>query len=576
MELELINVDKAFSGHVVFKNLNFDFSKCGLYVISGKSGCGKSTLLNILAGYENIDAGKRCVDSSVLIACIFQSYELIEELNVYDNIYLTKDRSLSFDFIEELGLTELLSRYPKELSQGQKQRVGIARALACCPQVIICDEPTESLDIENKERVLNLLKKLSQDCVVIVATHDISMLQDYADYQYVIEDNSLILQTPKQQAPTLTVEERKTSYHELKRIIHQMIHKRTMIQTLFLSLLIIFQIITFQINGILFQEKTSYQVINQNSLYVKTNGMNPDSLYKYGEIRPILNFDTLNLNNKIYKMNIYPLPTTSQNQLKDNQILINQNTAKVLMNEWQVNQESLINHQILLSYQMGSQIYQIECTIKDIIEEDLKDVKQIYYSYDGINSLLKQKRFSKEYPTQYDYLMKKGESFEIQCSSTQVQDYYQVLKGKSKLTVNHSIFTSLHQNQGQKDLYYVLFMIVQIILLAVSIIYIVYMTYQDTKKNQVGLSIIHASGVDLQLIKKRYFIEKLKYLLIVFISALFVCLILEWQFHQTKRSLICGLFVGVILCLYVLIFYIRLSKLHKNQISILLKDNKDE
>ena len=92
--------------------------------------------------------------------------------------------------------------------------------------------------------------------------------------------------------------------------------------------------------------------------------MNPDSLYKYGEIRPILNFDTLNLNNKIYKMNIYPLPTTSQNQLKDNQILINQNTAKVLMNEWQVNQESLINHQILLSYQMGSQIYQIEDVYK--------------------------------------------------------------------------------------------------------------------------------------------------------------------------------------------------------------------
>ena len=86
MELELINVDKAFSGHVVFKNLNFDFSKCGLYVISGKSGCGKSTLLNILAGYEDIDAGKRCVDSSVLIACIFKSYELIDEINVNDNI----------------------------------------------------------------------------------------------------------------------------------------------------------------------------------------------------------------------------------------------------------------------------------------------------------------------------------------------------------------------------------------------------------------------------------------------------------------------------------------------------------
>lgn len=120
-----------------------------------KSGSGKSTLLNILAGYEEIDSGQRIIDKDIHITSIFQTYELINELTVYENLKMLEDiynEDVSMDSImQQLGLQEIKDHYPYELSAGQQQRVGIARALMQKPQVIICDEPTESLDIENKK-----------------------------------------------------------------------------------------------------------------------------------------------------------------------------------------------------------------------------------------------------------------------------------------------------------------------------------------------------------------------------------------------------------------------------------------
>jgi len=91
---------------------------------------------------------------------IFQNYELIEELNVYDNIFLDRrEEPEDIKLLTRLGLDRLLQQYPDELSGGQKQRVGIARALISHPKIICCDEPTESLDVTNKEIVMKILKE---------------------------------------------------------------------------------------------------------------------------------------------------------------------------------------------------------------------------------------------------------------------------------------------------------------------------------------------------------------------------------------------------------------------------------
>ncbi len=179
--IRIQNAGKSFGTKKIFENLNLEISQPGFYVLWGKSGCGKSTFLNMIASLDSFDCGEIEIDAEVMT--IFQSYELIDELNVYDNIFLTrKMKESDRDLIEKLGLMPLLKQYPKELSGGQKQRAGIARALLRRPVIICCDEPTESLDIENQKIVLSILKEYSRNHIVLMATHQKNVISEYADH----------------------------------------------------------------------------------------------------------------------------------------------------------------------------------------------------------------------------------------------------------------------------------------------------------------------------------------------------------------------------------------------------------
>ena len=90
MSLKLINIHKEYQ-HVLFNQLNYQFSSPGFYLLTGKSGSGKTTLLNIIAGYENFQEGERIIDSDMTIACVFQNYEFIENLTMRENIYMPLD-----------------------------------------------------------------------------------------------------------------------------------------------------------------------------------------------------------------------------------------------------------------------------------------------------------------------------------------------------------------------------------------------------------------------------------------------------------------------------------------------------
>ena len=203
--IKLNKINKSFgeelSGVHVLKNLSLDVNTGEFVAIMGKSGCGKTTLLNILGTLENADSGEyflgdrntsilsekeKCKLRRTKIAIIYQSYNLVEDLNVYDNIVLPFvfdkskwDEDYLKELIKELDIEKLLYRKAGLLSGGEKQRVAIARALLQRPAVILADEPTGNLDSVNSEIVMDALVKGNKihNQTIVMVTHDKDMAE---------------------------------------------------------------------------------------------------------------------------------------------------------------------------------------------------------------------------------------------------------------------------------------------------------------------------------------------------------------------------------------------------------------
>ena len=183
--------------------------------IIGTSGSGKSTLLHMLGGLDNPTEGKVIIDDIDIsnlkgddlcifrrrkIGFIFQSFNLVPSISVYENIVLPikldgkkVDKEFVDNVIETLGLTNKLDRIPSKLSGGQQQRVAIARALASKPAIILADEPTGNLDSKTSQDVLGLLKttgkKFNQTIVMITHNDEIAQM---ADRTIRIEDGHIV------------------------------------------------------------------------------------------------------------------------------------------------------------------------------------------------------------------------------------------------------------------------------------------------------------------------------------------------------------------------------------------------
>lgn len=215
--IALDNVSKKFSGEYVFKNISFSIKKNGLYGIYGQSGCGKTTLLNLISSLDNDYEGQIIIDGNCFknekesiasnfrikeCGFIFQSFNLIEDDTVINNFKLVQDAFNDLDKeIKERNLKEVLEYLEldnykdylvKNLSSGEKQRVGIARAIINRPKYIFCDEPTGSLDEVNSEKVFKILKLLSTQIIIIMVTHDLNLLEKYADFVYFFKNQKFV------------------------------------------------------------------------------------------------------------------------------------------------------------------------------------------------------------------------------------------------------------------------------------------------------------------------------------------------------------------------------------------------
>ena len=218
---DVVKIYKNGSAQVIaLDHISINFPKKGLVFIVGKSGAGKTTLLNILGGLDFSTSGELFINGQSTknfkasdydnlrnhtIGFIFQDFNLLDDLTVYDNIAIAlKIQSKGHDItaIDEVlkivNLEGLGYRRISELSGGQKQRIAIARALVKNPNIIIADEPTGALDSKTSYELLESLKKLSEDKLVIVATHDEEMAHYFADQIIRLNDGKVVSLAAKQ------------------------------------------------------------------------------------------------------------------------------------------------------------------------------------------------------------------------------------------------------------------------------------------------------------------------------------------------------------------------------------------
>jgi len=211
------DLSKTLGSVKAVNSVSLDVNEGDFLVIQGSSGSGKTTLLSLLSGLDKADAGEIKFGSEDItsmneddlalfrrknVGIVFQSYNLIPTLNVLENIALplfpeggSKEKMFerAKAAAESVGLGHRLDHYPNELSGGEQQRVGLARALINNPKVIFADEPTGNLDTETGQKVMNLFKSLNKEkgMTIVMVTHDDGLAKE-ADRLIKIKDGVVI------------------------------------------------------------------------------------------------------------------------------------------------------------------------------------------------------------------------------------------------------------------------------------------------------------------------------------------------------------------------------------------------
>ncbi len=218
--LQLIDIKKEykFAGGEVhaLKGISLSFGKNDFVSILGASGCGKTTLLNIIGGLDNYTSGDLIINGKSTkefddrdwdtyrnhsIGFIFQSYHLIPHQTILQNVELAltisgvskeERRKRAIEALDRVGLKDRINNRPNQLSGGQAQRVAIARALINDPEIVLADEPTGALDSVTSVQIMELLKEISKDRLVIMVTHNPELAKEYSTRIIDLKDGLVI------------------------------------------------------------------------------------------------------------------------------------------------------------------------------------------------------------------------------------------------------------------------------------------------------------------------------------------------------------------------------------------------
>jgi len=201
----------------IINNTSIEFEDKGLVALLGTSGSGKTTLLNAIGGLDKVNKGKIYINGKKItkrrtytvdkirnlnIGYIFQDYKLIDNLSVYENVAMAlrmigikdkKEVEKRVNYVlESVNMYRYRNRPAKMLSGGERQRVSIARAIVKNPNIVIADEPTGNLDSKNSLEIMNIIKAISKDKLVILVTHEVELAKFYASRIVEIQDGKII------------------------------------------------------------------------------------------------------------------------------------------------------------------------------------------------------------------------------------------------------------------------------------------------------------------------------------------------------------------------------------------------
>lgn len=224
--LQLKNITKSYTTgeftQVALDKISLNFRENEFVAILGQSGSGKTTCLNVIGGLDRYDSGNLIINGKDTkgfkeeewdayrnnsVGFIFQSYNLISHLSIVDNVEMgmtlsgvssNEKHQRAIEVLDRVGLKDHIHKKPNQLSGGQMQRVAIARALANDPDIILADEPTGALDSQTSVQIMDLIKEVAKDKLVIMVTHNPKIANEYADRivkfkdGYVIEDSNPI------------------------------------------------------------------------------------------------------------------------------------------------------------------------------------------------------------------------------------------------------------------------------------------------------------------------------------------------------------------------------------------------
>lgn len=221
--LQLKSIKKVYKTNdldvIALNNVSIDFRKSEFVSILGPSGCGKTTLLNIIGGLDKYTSGDLIIDNKSTkkfkstdfdsyrnhqIGFVFQSYNLITHQSVLANVELAltlsgvskkERRKRAIEALDKVGLHEQINKRPNQLSGGQMQRVAIARAIVNNPEIILADEPTGALDSKTSLQIMDLLKEISKEKLIIMVTHNEELAYKYSTRVVKLLDGNIIEDT---------------------------------------------------------------------------------------------------------------------------------------------------------------------------------------------------------------------------------------------------------------------------------------------------------------------------------------------------------------------------------------------